>query len=316
MVAEGHHAKAEIVSHGGIANAIHHALQRFTRAFNIGTHADGGIHHENHRTPIIAERIGISGWRGRLLRGGGNHFQQARFMRAFIFHALRGEYGQQVELSCDIYEIFGFQRNHRPFGICRCGFAQTRSFCRAAACIQPKGTRCFGVSEKHGAFAASGIIEGQHHGLLPIHGAFGAHPALRAAILRCADFKPTIGAAALARIDIENTKAGRWLGRCIRIRAFRQARAGAQDHALKQRGAPFHQQRLPRGLLRHALPCREGAQGAKHKNPKCATQPHGQNSFSAVSAVPLPARACSSNQPLSAARGASAAASPFCTASR
>ena len=89
MVAEGHHAEAEIVTHCGIANAIHHALQCFTRAVNIGTHADGGIHHEDNCAAIIAQRIRISWWRGRLLRGGGNHFQQTRFMRAFIFHALR-----------------------------------------------------------------------------------------------------------------------------------------------------------------------------------------------------------------------------------
>ena len=94
MVAEGHHAKAEIVTHRSIANAIHHALQRFTRAVNIGTHADGGIHHEDDCAPIIAQRIRISGWGRGLLRGGGNHFQQTRFMRAFIFYALCGEYGQ------------------------------------------------------------------------------------------------------------------------------------------------------------------------------------------------------------------------------
>ena len=133
----------------------------------------------------------------------------------------------------DVNEILRLQRNHRPFGIGPSGFAQPRSLCRAAARIQPKGARCFGVSEEHGAVAASRVVESQHHGLLPIHGAFSAHPALRAAILCRANFKPAIGAAALARIDIENTKTGRWLGRRIRIRPFGQARARAQDHALK-----------------------------------------------------------------------------------
>ena len=219
-------------------------------------------------------------------------------------------------MPCYVDRILGFQRNHRPFGIGACGVAQPRSLCRAAARIQPKGARCFGVSEEHGAVTASRVVESQHHGLLPIHGAFGAHPALCAAILCRANFKPAICATALARIDIENSKARGWLGRRIRIRPFGQARARAQDHALKERGAPFHQQRLPRGLLCDALSCWQGAQHGKRKRPECAAEHHCQNSFSAVSAVPLPARACSSSQVFSAARGACAAASPFCTASR
>ena len=70
MVTKRHHAEAKIVTHRGVTNAIHHALQRFPRAFNVRPHADGGIHNENHRTAIIAQRIRISGRCGCGLGGG------------------------------------------------------------------------------------------------------------------------------------------------------------------------------------------------------------------------------------------------------